>query len=248
MKAHMATAGLLLVCVCCSSPALADVAGRYETTDKNAVFEMEMTVETDDAGDARLQMGGMSGYYLLHDGVLYSVQNGSDGYTVLRVADLLVVQQEVSKRLGWKQPKLPDDLVSHSLEFAPMGEETVRGREGNAYGVISKANDHPVYASFVIGTDPKLAPLGRAMAFADESEIKGMGSIGTMLGSMSAGMTKLLQSGAPLRILDNELTDVSFDPIPKSRFELPAEPMTIDELRKSLDPVEPPPTLPPREK
>lgn len=249
MKAHMQFAGLLLVGLCCSSPALADVAGRYETTDKNAVLDIEMTVETDDAGDVRFQTNGTSGYYLLHDGELYSVQKGSDGYTVVRIADLLVVKQEAMERLGWKEPKLPDDLASHSLKFAPMGEETVRGREGTAYGMISKANDHPVYASFVIGTDPKLAPLGRAMALADKSSIKGMGSMATMLSSMSAEMMTLLQNGAPLRMLKEELTDVSFDPIPKSRFELPAEPLTIDELRKSLDnTVAPPPTLPPREK
>ncbi len=125
MKAHKQLAGLLLVGLWCSSPALADVAGRYENSDKNAVLEMEMTVETDDAGDVRFQMNGTGSYYLLLEGELYSVQKGSDGYTVVRVADLLVVQQEAMERLGWKQPKLPEDLVLHPLEFAPMGEETV---------------------------------------------------------------------------------------------------------------------------
>ncbi|MEZ5743351.1 MAG: hypothetical protein R3D89_06395 [Sphingomonadaceae bacterium] len=84
------------------------------------------------------------------------------------------------------------------LEFAAMGEETVRGRRGTAYGMISKSEQTIQLAtSFVIGTDRKLAPLGRAMAYMNESSIKGMGSIGTMLSSIGAEMMELLQSGAP---------------------------------------------------
>lgn len=247
MKLPSKFASFGLACACVSTPAMADVAGRYETRDEDAVIDMEMTVEADNAGSVRFQMAGTGGYYLFREGQLFVIEKSHDGFSVSRMADLFAVQQEAMARLGWKGANMLDGQSPPSFEFAPMGSETVGGRIGTAYGMVSEANGEPMYASIVIGSDAKLAPLGRALAYAQESSVKGMGTMGSMLGTMNAEMIDLLQDGAPLRMLKIELTDVSFDPIPPTRFELPEEPLTIDELRaKLVVEIDPPPTLPPR--
>lgn len=248
MKMRSMFVCLGLSSACLPIPAMADIAGRYETRDGNAVIEMEMTVEADDSGNVRFQMAGSGGYYLFHDGELFVVEKDNDNFTVIRTADLFAVQQEAMARLGWKGADPSEGMTPPSFQFAPMGEEIVGGRAGIGYGIVSETNEEPMYASIVIGSDPELAPLGQAIAFAQQASVKGMGSMGSMLGMMNADMIELLQGGAPLRMLKIELTDVSLDPIPKVRFELPAEPLTINQLRAKIDVnVEPPPTLPPRQ-
>ena len=122
------------------------------------------------------------------------------------------------------------------------------GRKGIGYGIIPENGAEPMYASIVVARDSNLAPLGQAIAFVQDASIKGMGSMGSMLGMMNAQMVDLLQAGAPLRMLNIELTDVSFDKIPEARLALPTEPLTLDQLRARVaEPVEPPPTLPARE-
>lgn len=247
MKTHKVFGCLALACMVASTSAMADVAGRYETKDENAVIAMEMTVEADDAGSVRFQMAGVGMYYLLRGEELFVVQKDSDGFSVSRMADLLTVQQEAMSRLGWKGVEMSDGQSPPTVEFASMGEEAVGRRTGTGYGIVSETNKEPMYAAVVIGNDPKLAPLGQALAAAQDASIKGMGSMGSMLGMMNAQMIDLLQKGAPLRMLQIELTDVSFDPIPQSRFDLLAEPLTLNQLRANLAvAVEPPPTLPAR--
>jgi hypothetical protein len=246
MKTKRVSALLVLASACVSTAALADVAGRYETRDENVPVDMEITVEVDGAGNVRLQMAAMGLYYLIRDGETFVVQRGDSGATVMRLADLLAAQQDAVKRLGWKDPVAPETSPP-AVHFASMGSIAVGSREGIGYGIVSDEYPNPRYASIVIGSDPQLAPLGQAIADAQASSVKGMGSMGSMLTMMNDQMRELLQKGAPLRMLDMELTDVSFDPIPRARFELPAEPLTPEQIgRKITVSVEPPPTLPPR--
>ena len=231
------------------STALADVSARYETMDDDAMIDMEMTIEANSNDSVRIQMAGQGGYYLLREGALYQVGKEAKGFVVMKVTDLLTVQQEIMAKMGARLPTFGDPASALETSFAPMQPEIVGGREGIGYGIVSAQTPDPVYASIVIGSDPSLAPIGEAIALANSSSIKGMGDMGAMLGLMNEEMAALLRKGAPLRMLSVELTDVSFADIPATRFELPTEPLTLDQLRERLDrssAIEPPPTLPPR--
>ncbi|WP_128891226.1 hypothetical protein [Erythrobacter sp. HKB08] len=245
-RIYLAAAAAL---VALPSAAQADVAARYETVDDKAVIDMEMTIEADENDNVRFQMARTGGYFLLRDGEMYQVQKTVEGYEVVRTRDALLVQQEAMAKLGWKIPDMVNapELAAPRLE--PMEEETVGGRVGTGYGMVGQGMDGPIYASLVVSTDPELAPIGSAMASANENMLKGMGEMGSMLGMVGEDMLALMKQGAPLRMLSVELTDVSFDPIPQARFELPAEPMTLEQLRAALDvTVDAPPTLPARDR
>ncbi|WP_370178022.1 hypothetical protein [Alteriqipengyuania sp.] len=231
-----------------ATPAHADIAGRYETVDDNALMNMEMTVEADENGAVRIQMANLGSYYLMSEGDLYLVTKDADDFVVVRMEDQLTVQREAMDRMGVKLPDSEDFISDLKSKFAPMEPQTVGGRAGMAYGILNEKLGKPVYASIVISNDSALAPLGKAIVDANSASLKGMGQLGTMLGMMGESMMALLEQGAPLRMLSVELTDLSFDPIPPDRFTLPAEPLSLEELRESLSvTIEPPPTLPPRE-
>jgi hypothetical protein len=214
--------------------------------DDDAPLDFEMTIEADDLGNVRMQMANLNQYYLFRDGVMYVVAVGSDETTVMRLEDMLAVQMEAMARLGWKESF--ESAPVPKLRFAPMKEEVVGSRKGMGYGIVSEEQDTPVYASIVISDDPELAKLGEAIARANESSVKGLGSMATMLQVMNSDMLALFANGAPIRMLGVELTDTSLDTIPSERFDLPTEPLTIEEVRKLMTSptIAPPPTLPSR--
>ena len=226
-----------------AAPAHADIAGRYETVDDDTFVDMEMTLEINDTGQMRMQMKGMPGYYLLRDDDMYIVSWQSGETSVVRLADMMTIANEAFERMGVDNA-FADKGDDEGFIYSEMGQQTVGGREGTAYGVVSEEGDEGVWASLVMSSDPRLAPIGQAMARAQEAQIRNMGSMGAVLQNMSASMQDVLRRGAPLKIMTIELTDVSFDEIPDERFALPSEALTIDELREASRPAPPPPTLP----
>ncbi|MEH6722413.1 MAG: hypothetical protein V7686_02690 [Qipengyuania sp.] len=229
-----------------STPAHADIAGRYETVDEDAVMKMEMTIEADEHGNVRTQMPRLGAYYLVTDGEFYQVAAGKDGPLVIRLADLMTIQQEFAEEFFADRPEAWERQTE---TFAPMDEQTVGDRVGTGYGIVNEDNPEPQYALLVISDDAQLAPLGQALANSNEAMADSMsswGAMGSVLRMMNDEMVAVLRKGAPLRMMSIELTDVSLDPIPPVRFALPAEPMTIEEIRARFSPdVEAPPTLPP---
>ena len=246
-KTRTLIAGAILASVL-AAPAQADIAARYKTNDENAVMNMEMTVEADNEGNVRTQMAHLGAYFLLSDGELFQVANSESGLFVVRVSDLMRVQGEIAQEM-FQNPPPEMDLPKQS--FAPMDPEIVSERQGIGYGIVSDDYPEPRYASIVVSDDPALAPLGDAVVRSHQamaSSASAWGSMGTMLGMMNEEMLAVLRKGAPLRLMKLELTDISTEMIPAERFELPAEPLTIEELRARLSPrVEEPPTLPPSE-
>jgi hypothetical protein len=237
-------AGLALTLL--TSPAFADVAARYETTEEDPFIDMEMTFETDDAGDVRLQMAGQASYYLLSDGEAFVVSRGSTGPTVVLVSDLLTVQSEILQRMGVSDRLGQISDPDPSLEFHETGPETVGLWQGTGYSLGPPTSGSPAHASLVLSEDPRLAPLGQAMAALQKETTSGMGQFTALFAQFGSAYEELLSKGTPVRWLQLELTDISFEPIDPARFALPAPPITIDQLRAESAPLPPPPTLPPR--
>jgi hypothetical protein len=249
MKTRQIFLASFFAAITIASPVHADIAGRFETVGDDSPIRLEMTIEADEAGNVRTQMARLGAYYLLRDGELYQVAHSDGEQSVVRVADLMTLQAELSKDFFPDEPTPMDQPLQR---FAAMGNEVVQGRSGIGYGMVSEDSPEPRYASIVVSKDPSLAPLGRAIVASNEAmagSLSAMGQMGTTLALMNEDMLAVLLTGAPIRLLDLELTDLSSEPIPSERFALPAEPLTIAELRKRMMPhaVEPPPTLPSHE-
>ncbi len=227
-----------------ASPAAADVTALYEMADDSIPFEMTMTLEVSGKGDVRLQMANLPVYYLLLDGELYVVQRGLSGPHVIRMADQMQLQAELGETMF--RGEMPEATDSPSWQFAPMGKEQIHGRSGIAYGIVNEQNAEPVYALLVISNEPALAPIGDAMQSMNTAITGRFSGTFAMLARANADMQEIIGSGAPLRISNLILTDVSTETIPGDRFALPGEPLTVEQLRAQLVPFEQPPTLPPR--
>ena len=239
---------VMLVTGMTATPAAADLSARYEAQEKNAPFNMAMTLEIDSNGNERVQVAEQPTYLLVLNNVTYMVSRGPAGVYVMRLDDMVTVIGEVSKRMGIDKAfaSMPKKVAEKPPAIASMGPKVVNGRTGTGYG-ISENGARPVYAFVVISEDPKLAPLGAAFAksFAQSSVyankmFPGFGSMGGMFGSDA----ELFKKGAPLSIVSMNLTDVSFAEIDDSRFALPGQPLSIDQIRQQYQSFSAPPTLP----
>ncbi|HSG33663.1 MAG TPA: hypothetical protein VLA37_03950 [Sphingomonadaceae bacterium] len=233
-----------------ATPAWADVAGRYETIDENSFFKMEMTVEADSAGNVRVQMARQASCYLLLDGELYVIGRDTSGIIVTRLEDAVAAVTEAAQQMGFDDSFLQDEPEPSVPTFVAMGEETVGDRKGTAYGMAGADGSEPLRADFVISNDPRLAPLGKALADLQKSmkpSTSAFGRVSIALGRMTDEMVAVLEQGAPIKMTQLELTDFSLDAIDPERFRLPAEPLTLEQLRAQQEPFPPPPTLPIKE-
>jgi hypothetical protein len=238
-------AGLALATA--GAPAWADVTGRYENTEEDPFIDMEMTIETDDHGNVRMQSAGQPNYYLLKDGVVYAVSRGSTGPSVVRVADLLTVQAETLTRMGVSDRFTDRVGDAPRMEFVAIGPATVGGWTGTAYGFKSRSSDSTTRPTLVLSHDPRIAPLGRAMVAMQANMAAGMGRLSPIFTQLGRDYEALMANGTPVRMMEIELTDVSFEAVDPERFALPTLPMSIDELRAQSSPFPAPPTLPPRD-
>lgn len=244
---------ILLAAMLGPVPALADVSARYEAPKREHFhFKLDMTIEVDDGGNVRTQAGEQAAYVLILDGVSYWVGKDHAGLFVVRIDDMATVFGEMSLRMGFPGNEMdPKTEAEQSKEaYVAMGSREVHGRKGIAYGMSFRGKP-PEIAEYVISDDPRLAPLGQVFA---KSFKLSANSLTRMLpgSSLMAGafepIGELFKKGAPIQIMSQELTDVSFDPIDPARFRLPAEPLTIEQLRAQYEGFAPPPNLPPRGK
>jgi hypothetical protein len=132
------------------------------------------------------------------------------------------------------------DLPAHfkgkvpGFELVKGATVTIRGRQGTAYYMGSEAKRPPAERpTLVISTDPALAPLASALQGQFEISIALMGKVFGDDDPFKT-MQAVLKTGAPLVLTGMELDRVSNEPIPASRFALPAEPLSIEGVRKNL--------------
>jgi len=224
-----------------SSPAKADVTAVYQAKG----HAVTMTVEIADGGSVRYQMSVGSTYGLVIDAIDYFVQPGPNGPIVQRVSDLMTAQKE---QMAAFLPKdmVPDDFVGPKL--VPMGKVTINGREGRAYTYESQQVAKSPIPVVVVSDDPRLAQLGRVMAnqFAKSSAM--MDGVFGRTPGMITEMEKILNSGAAISFAGMELVSTNEAKIDGTRFNLPAPPETLDQIRARLKPPPPPPTAMPEQR
>jgi hypothetical protein len=251
-----------------SSAALGDTTANYSSKSKD--IPLSMTVEVADNGNVRYQMSTGRMYGLVVNGEDYFVTVDAKGPVVDRASDVVTAQAEAMKAL--KMPVFSDDNTDSGPPLVSLGTVTINSRVGQAFGykpdkqgskalTVIVVNPNPDKAkvssrrmtnsekdkmlaapAVVISHDPDLAQLGKAMSRQFSTSLT---MLTRMIGStpgMVTQMDKLLQSGAPLLFGGMELKSVNHEPIDPSRFALPAQPETLDQIRTRMKPLPPPPT------
>jgi hypothetical protein len=224
---------VFLLAILAPAPALADLTATYVAP--HAFFTM--TIEIAANGDLRGDVGIPGSYFITRAGHSYFISPRPSGPVVMRVEDMAAV---VAEHIAKTDPHFRGEMgAAHKPNLVEKGNVVINGRIGSAWYLKmenGKLSPSPVT---VISLDPALAPLGRAMTMQFEISAAMMG---TMVGTSPSGaMEDILKTGAPLSFAGAELKTVSTAPIPSERFELPAEPATLDVARKTMTPATPKP-------
>ena len=212
-----------------ATPALADMTANY--VGPNGAMTMKIEIAAN--GDIRGQTGAPNAYFITRDGHGYMIQATFDGPAVMRVEDMATVMAEQMKKI---MPDMPPPKSNDAPGFTLVkgGEVTIRGRKGIAYYMDIAKDGKPIGNPIVvISTDPDLAPLGVAMAYQFNMSVAMMGQV---LGDTNPlkGMQDILKTGAPILFTGLQLDTVNRDPIPAEHFVLPAGPLDIDGVRKTM--------------
>lgn len=212
------------------APALADLTATYVAP--HAIFTM--TIEIASNGDLRGDVGIPGNYFITRAGHGYFISDGPSGPIVMRVEDIATV---VSEELAKRDDHFPDEATTAhdpKPEFVEKGTVVINGRTGSAWYLKLENGQFSTKPWAVVSHDPILAPLGRAMAMQFDMSAAMMGKMmGGATGSGDA-MEEILKTGAPLSFAGAELKTVSTTSISPARFELPAEPATLDIIRKTM--------------
>jgi len=262
-------AGLLLV----GSAAAADTTAIYKARSKT--IPITMTVEIGNDGSARYQMSTGRTYGLVLGGVDYFVEMSAKGPVVDRADDHLTAQKEAMAAFmpafrhhdtSDEPPLVPIGKVTingrtgqafgYKLEkngatpttgfvFDPGPELAQVGKITTKESTEPEARKAIANTVVVISDDPELAELGKVMANQFGKSIAMLsGMIGETPG-MAKEMQAILKTGAPLRFAGMDLASVNHAPIDPKRFELPAQPETLDQIRERMKPLPAPPTARP---
>lgn len=218
----------ILIATALPTAAMADMTAIYAAP--KAAFKMTVEVATN--GDVRGDVGRPGQSYITRDGHGYFLKAGPNGMEVMRIEDMGTVMAEQMAKLA---PNFRSQIgQAPVLKLVAKGSVTISQRTGTAYFMTAQDGSLSPFPWAVISTDPKLAPLGAAMAHQFEMSMTTMSS--TMGTAPFANMLAVLKTGTPILFAGAELQSVSFDPVPSSHFELPATPETLDSVRSIMMP------------
>lgn len=201
-----------------ASSAQADTIATY----RNAAANFSMTVEIASNGDIRARTAKRTYYFV--GGKDYFVDRDDSGVIVMRVDDIATLMAEQFSKLG--DPR----SGSATQNLVRKGDASIGKWTGEAYyGQVAdgRLSAKPVV---VISREPALTQLGKALA---RQYAKSVGLLDKVTGRPRiSNMYQILSSGAPISLAGAELESVTFEPIPKSEFDLPAPPASTDQIRK----------------
>lgn len=195
--------GLLMLMM--APQAMADIKAVYATVDRPG--SPVMTLEVDDSGNARLTESDHESYLLLRDGIVYMVDLSKDQPIVGRMEDIYAL----ASAAGEKTPAA--DFMAR-LQLVERGPATINGREGRVYGYDSGKEGPVIDRVLVISQDPKLAPLGKALAAMETGDSR--------YAVARAPLRTLLLRGGPIFYDGRPLQSVEDTEIADGRFTLPA--------------------------
>ena len=215
-----------------AAPADAGTRAVYDRPDNKGT----LTVEIADNGDVRVGPEDQTMYVLLIGDTSYVVSPTDGKPSVARLVDVAAAFDKVMPPMFGKlfgaAAEATKDVPS---PIEKIGPESVNGRAGIAYR-FKTGEDGEVQPAIVLSQDPALAPVGRAMGRFTEATMLLLAPLfGKATENMVADMRAVLVLGTPLRGGDGmTLNSVEPADIPGSRVTLPAKPLTVDEILKSM--------------
>ena len=205
--------------------ARADLTATYVAPDTHKKTIIQVAAN----GDFRMDGGQAQQDIIGRGDEAYLIEPRPHGPVVMRATDLFKI---VAELVGAPKAKGVTVSVSALPAVTRKGSVTIKGRVGDAYYAIGPDGRLSARPFLVISHDPALALLGSAVArlLALSKET----ASGTAGADKVAAIAALLKDGAPILSPDGELESVSFAPIAAARFNLPASPLPLDEVRRAL--------------
>lgn len=249
-----------LIALGAAAPALADITLRYRAvTPPTATPQMRasaptMTVDADDAGQARVEMSAPAGApgapgapgaapgarapsvaLITREGVGYLALRGPQAgqELVARQEDALALLTPLATGMASGSARTGvQEMMRQRVEVVPVREEIVAGLRGQVYSVVvisGETRSPPI--EIVVSSDPRLAPAGRELVRLVDSLRPTLVAVMGAEPPVYGAIRTLLGHGTPLRIANAFVLDsFSTDDIPDSRFALPGPVLTREQL------------------
>jgi hypothetical protein len=209
---------LLLFLVGCGSQARADLTAHYRHIDGSGTVQVEVA----GSGDARFQMSGEPWRLIHRGGISYVIYALPGGPLVVRIDDL--------QRLALERGGEPPNLSIATMRFVPRGEVTMGSYSGRAYHL--DLPDGPTSRpQIVVSRDPALAPIGPVWLRQIDFSIAMLRGRRAPVPESVLRIREVLATGSPIFFGGQQLQRIDQGEIPAERFRLPAEPLTLDQLR-----------------
>jgi hypothetical protein len=210
---------MLLAALGFAAPAHADLTGTYRHTASRRI----VTVEVADNGDSRFEIGGEMWRLIHRGGIDYAVYRLPGGPLVARIDDL----QQFAAERGGPAPR----LAISDMTLVERGETTIGRYSGRAY-YLRLPDGLPSRPQMVISRDPALAAIGAAWVRQIEFSIAMLRARGAAVPDAILRIREVLATGAPVLYGGHVLESVDSRAIAPDRFVLPAEPVTLEQLRE----------------
>lgn len=213
---------LVLVCslVGLAYPAAADVRVDYRHLEDGSTIKAEAA----DNGDARLQFSNQPFYLIIRGGEAYVVYTITPEPRVVRVSDLQKVYEQSPPAIHFES-KTVDSATWLKGETA-----TYAGHSGEAYFLQFPEGRSPRPA-LVVSRDPRLRGIGIPFSRQMDFSIASMQLAGQTVPPNFRKLREFVGTGTPLLFAGYKAEKVTIAPVDAKEFELPAQPVPIEELR-----------------
>ena len=208
----------VLLLVGCSSPARADITAHYRQVGGSGTVRVEVAGN----GDSRFEMSGQPWRLIHRSGVSYVIYLLPGGPMVARIDDL----RQLATEHGGEPPNLP---ISR-MRLVPRGVIRMGGFSGRAYHLDMPEGPTPT-PQFVVSEDPALAPIGQVWLRQIDFSVAMLRARGAPVPEAVTRIREVLATGSPIFYGGQQLQRIDNGAIPAERFRLPAEPLTLDQLR-----------------
>lgn len=214
---------LSLVLAIIGTPALADITATYERRDSGVetlIFEIaeDGTVRVSDGGR------GDESYVLFTRDQRYQVSAGPGGPVVETVEAVGEMRRRSSAESITFGGSADEDGDAIAFVYAPIGPAQIAGYDGVRYDF--PGSHFPERSQTTLSDDIALRPLGPAFdAYNRATDV-----MGAFDDEETGNFRQLVLEHGVLAIWGYELKAVTFEKIDKSRFAIPAKPLTLADL------------------